>query len=153
MSPTPSLRAIAATVLPEALLTPINGLQYAPPAAGDAATLAVIASYAAHPSSLGGALVRTITYRGRPVGGIEILRLSVSVPTTQITGTGYAMLKEYAQKAPTSATLAGRPVQQVDAARGTKIGAVLWIAGTDVYIIWSSGVKDARTIGAAYLRV
>jgi hypothetical protein len=144
-----------AVVLPASVLRPIDGLDYQKNG-DDQERLQALVNGAARPDQFAtvveGAIARELTYKGSLVGGVELIRFREEPPADVVDDIVREMVGEFGQGTPTASTLGSVRVWQIDKSRGTKIGAVAWMTGTDVVLVWSSGVDDARKIGAAYLR-
>ncbi len=144
--------------LDESVLAPIPGLEYkaAQGSPSDADQARTFLQSAADPEAaatlIGGFLTRTLTYQDKLVGGVEVLRLTQTLSANEQDDVLRTLLGEFSQGTPTSDKVSGVRVWQVDAARGTKVGAVAWLNGNDVVITWSSGVADARKLSAAYIK-
>jgi hypothetical protein len=137
-------------ILPESLLRPISGLEYSDSGISDDDRIAAFAEATGDTSVVEGILFRELTYQGDPVGGVEIIRF-VQAPPEEVLDTfmkqlldGFAGTDGAAEQVP------GQPAWQVESTeRGT--GAVSWIDGPDVYLIWSSSASDASTIAEEFL--
>jgi hypothetical protein len=150
--------AAALVALPESALAPIPGLDYAavPGAGSDAAQAQSFLSHTADPAKaaamLSGFLSREITYKGQAVGGIELIRLRRALSASDADAVVEGLLGEFGQATPTASNVGTQRVWQVDGARGTKLGAVAWIAHNDIGLVYSSGLADTRKIVAAHLQ-
>jgi hypothetical protein len=140
------------------VLAVIPGLRYepVPGSLSDSEQAQTVLEYAANPQAaaavISGFLSRTLTYQGSLVGGVEIIRLKPTLTSNEQDEVLKTFLAEFSQGKPLPSKVGGMGVWQVDAARGTKVGAVAWSSGNDVVITWSSGVADARKLSAAYIK-
>lgn len=143
-SPSVRIPLLVPTILP-----PLPGFKYQTLPQGDTAALATVASYAVHPESVEGALVRLV-YRGsQNVGGVYVLRLRTEYPVSD--DMLEVMIQEWGQKPGTASTVAGKSVWQVDGARGSKSGAVVLAYGQDVVLIWGADLSNARELARMFI--
>lgn len=146
----PSASTTGIVILPESLLRPISGLEYSDSGIDDQQRIDAFAEAIGDSSVVAGILFRELTYQGDPVGGVEIIRF-VQAPPQEVAGTFMEQLLDgFAGTDGQAAQVPGQPAWQVDnPERGT--GAVGWLDGTDVYIVWSSSADDASTIAEEFL--
>jgi hypothetical protein len=143
--------------LPESALARIPGLDYAaaPDSASDAQRIETLLANSSDPRSLtalvSGFISRILTYKGNLVGGAEVTRLRRDPAEAERDDIVSAFLADFSQGTPSRSTIGDTSVWQVEGARGTKVGAVAWLDGNDVVLMWSSGLADARKLAAAYI--
>ena len=137
-------------VLPESMLSVIPGISYRAGPGTDAERITAFRTYSTHPEFFVGGLVRDIYFQGHKVGGIEVVRFTSAASEAGVSA--QSAIRDFAQVEPGASTLVGHTVWQVDHPRGTKVGAVAWMTGADMVLIWSDTLADARKIADAYLK-
>lgn len=149
-SDAPSASSTGIVVLPESLLKPISGLEYSDSGIDDADRIKAFSEATGDTSVVAGVLFRELTYKGDPVGGVEIIRF-IEAPPAEVTDTFMKQLLDgFAGTSGAATQVPGQPAWQVDSSERST-GAVGWIDGTDVYIIWSSSSQDAMTLADEFL--
>ncbi|MBI1376637.1 MAG: hypothetical protein GC157_04030 [Frankiales bacterium] len=143
-------------VLPQSVLARIPGVVYRREGGSDAETLAKFLA-AAGPGSepdkyLEGLILRSVEYQGRVVGGVEFIRFRQVPDRTGSDAVVHQVMADFAQAEPTAATVGSQHVWQVDRARGSSVGAVAWMRGTDLVLVFAGSLSDARWLAAAYLK-
>jgi len=99
-----------------------------------------------------GIRAETLTYQGRPVGGVEVLRLRQTLPANTSDEFIQTVLGEWGQGVPKPNKIAGVRVWEIDGARGGNIGGVAWLQGRDAIITFAKGLDGARTIATGYIK-
>jgi hypothetical protein len=137
------------TTLPESVLATIPGLEYTDSGVSDDERIDKFASAVGDNDAVTGFLAREITYEGDLVGGIEVIRFAEEVPSAVGSQFIRSLLVGFVGGKGTPKKVSGTDLVGVDKKDGS-IGAVAWIDGADVYIVWSQSASDAAEIALEY---
>ncbi len=137
------------TTLPESVLATIPGLEYTDSGVSDDERIDKFASAIGDNDAVTGFLAREITYKGDLVGGIEVIRFSEEVPSAVGSQFIRSLLVGFVGGKGTPTKVPGTDLVGVDK-KGGSLGAVAWIDGADVYIVWSQSASDAAEIAQEY---
>jgi hypothetical protein len=146
----PTTTSASFAVLPESVLAAMAPLVYSTPAGADAAMIAQGAKPSVNAVFSGG-ISREFSYQGKSVGGVELYRFGTAVPADARAKFVPLMVSSFAQVTPTPGKLGSTSVQVADGARGTGITVIGWTRGSDVVLVWATGVPATQQIAQQYL--
>jgi hypothetical protein len=98
-----------------------------------------------------GAVSRTLTLDGNPVGAVALVRFTDELSISELDDVPAGILEAFGQRAVTESTIKGITVYEVDKARGEQVGAIAWRDGRDVILTWSTTLRGARIIATRYI--
>lgn len=99
------------------------------------------------------ALNRLVTRGGRPLGGLQIMRVRRAFADPKQMGEFFAEgVKEYtADPNPARRVLAGRDVVWVDKVRQSPYTVIAWTRGPDILMLWGPDPSALKTLAIAML--
>lgn len=146
-SPSASVtRSTAFVALPESVLPPIDGLEYAASKQADQALARTHVGVTL--SAFDGGISRDLVRNGTTVGGLQVYRFAKDVALADYGRFAPMMVYTYTGASPTPLQIGGKTVQKVDPAPGTSHAVLGWTAGGTVMILWADDLATAKEYAA-----